>query len=216
MDVLWFLTFATWDQVKQLLNHSCLHTPTLLCGFYLVTVFKMLNSKPAKLSQSCIVVVVFKAELSLYLFLWETLSRCWVLSKTPSALASARPRSRGTVPNPWQELAWAPGLCSGHCEWPCRALALHKQLKLWNGRRTPPQAVFAPGLAGTRTASSFPGWFQNPPECWAVWASFQWEQHMAPLQCTSLLGLSKKTHALRFQKWYSQRPERSFYELRFH
>ena len=69
MDVLWFLTFATRDQVKQLLNHSCLHTPALLCGFYLVTVFKMLNSKPAKLSQSCIVVVVFKAELSPYLFL---------------------------------------------------------------------------------------------------------------------------------------------------
>lgn len=60
-----------------------------LCRFYLVTVFKMLNSKPASLSQSCIVVMVFKAELSLCLFLQET------VSKAKSALASARPGEQG-------------------------------------------------------------------------------------------------------------------------
>lgn len=65
----------------------------------------MLNSKCAKLSQSCLVVLVFRAELRLWLFVQEALSRCRALSKRQSALVAAGARCQAHG----EELACAQG-----------------------------------------------------------------------------------------------------------
>lgn len=92
----------------------------------------MLNSECAKLSQSCTVVLVFKAELRLWLFVQEALSRCRALSKRQSALVAAGARCQAHG----EELACAQGFAQVTASVP-RARAAQRRSLNWNRGRAP-------------------------------------------------------------------------------
>lgn len=194
MDVLWFLNFATWDQVKQLLNYRCLHNPTLLCGFYLITVFKMLNSKPAVLSPalwwwSLKLSVPFSANAE--------------LSARPKVLSCQRDNgSRGTVPNPWQGTGVCTGALLRSLGAASRALAVHKQLKLLTKEESSELEMGEGTCSGCFCARSC--WYQNSPmfprliskpTCVLSYCEPHSSESSTWHRCNalSLLGLSKKT-----------------------
>lgn len=161
--------------------HRCLYNPTLLCGFYLVTIFKMLNSKPAKLSQSCIVVMVFKAETSTF-FCEKTSANAEFSAGPRVLLCQWDPGSRGTVPNPWLGLVCAQGFAqvtgSG-----CLSPGCSQRNPSWDGgghllRLFLHQILLIPKLPHF-SQDDFKTHLGAEPLY-----LIQWEQHMAPLQCT--------------------------------
>lgn len=166
----------------------------------------MLNSKPAKLSQSCIVVMVFKAQLSLYLFLREPRSK---------SEFSARPGQSGHGAKARQGAGCAQGACWGHWEWP-RALAVHKQLKLFKKKRSEleggralfklflHQVLPIPELSYVSQAD-----FKTHLGAEPLWVSFQWEQHMAPLQCTFSPGSKQENPCIKISEMILPKARRS-------
>lgn len=152
--------------------------------------------------------MVFKAVCTFF-------SKCWIVSKTQSALMSARQWQQGHGAKPMAR-NWSvhrgfaqvtgSGLSGSGCSQ--TAQAAHKGGVVWIGnggghllRLFLCQVLLIPELPHVSQAD-----FKTHLRAELLWASFQWEQHMAPLQCSFSPGSKQENMHIRFQKLYSQRP----------